>query len=100
MLLHNITFNIDTNEELDFLQWMKSNHVPAVMQTGLPTSFKVLKLLTEVNNGGSTFSFQYSFETPETFETFETVHFDDIIQKVDERYRGKYVFFASLLQEL
>jgi hypothetical protein len=100
MLIHNITYNIDTNLETDFLNWMREVHIPNVMLTGFPKSFKVMRLLTEIDNGGSTFSVQYNFDSIEGFEVFENEYFDDLNAAVNERYQGKYVFFASLLDEL
>lgn len=100
MLFHNITYNIDVNSEQDFLDWMRNTHVPKVMMTGFPKSFKILKLLTEIDNGGVTYSFQYFFDSIEGFEVFENDYLDDLNDSVDKRYRGKYVFFPSLLQDI
>ena len=100
MLFHNITYNIDVNAEADFLDWMRNTHIPNVMLTGFPKSFKMLKLLTEIDNGGATYSVQYFFDSIEGFEVYENDYLDDLNLVVDKRYRGKYVFFASLLQEL
>ncbi len=100
MLFHNITYNIDINAEADFLDWMRNTHIPNVMLSGFPKSFQILKLLTEIDNGGVTYSVQYFFDSIEGFEVYENDYLDDFNFAVDKRYRGKYVFFASLLQEI
>ena len=100
MIIQNITYSINKDLEQDFLNWMQSVHIQNVMITGFPKSFKVMRLLTEVENGGATFSVQYNFDTMNNFEIFENVYFDDLNYEVDKRYRGKYVFFPSLLEEL
>jgi hypothetical protein len=100
MLIHNITYNIEKELENDFLDWIKNVHVQNVMITGFPKSFKIMRLLTEIDNGGATFSVQYKFDSIEGFEVFENEYFDDLNAAVDKRYRGKYVFFPSLLEEL
>jgi Domain of unknown function (DUF4286) len=96
MLLYNITYNIDKNEEQDFLNWMQDIHIQQVMITGFPKSYKILKLLTEIDNGGVT----YDFDSKDGFEVFENDYLDDLHYEVDKRYRGKYVHFASLLEEI
>jgi hypothetical protein len=98
MLFHNITYNIDESLAEDFLDFMRTTHIPNVMKTGFPKAFKILKLLTEIDNGGMTYSFQYTFDSIEGFEVFENDYFDELNEAVDKRYRGKYVFFPSLLQ--
>ena len=59
MILYNITMSIDPSVARELLRWMKDEHMPAVMATGLPAQKNVLKLLTEVDNGGVTYTFQY-----------------------------------------
>jgi Domain of unknown function (DUF4286) len=100
MIIQNITYSIEKELEQDFLNWMQNTHIQNVMITGFPKSYKVMKLLTEVENGGATFSVQYNFDSIEGFEVFENEYFDDLNYEVDKRYRGKYVFFPSLLEEL
>lgn len=100
MLLYNITYNIDKNVDQDFLKWMQTVHIQKIMITGLPKSFKVLKLLTEIENGGVTYSVQYDFDSKDIFEVFENDFLDDLHNEVDKRYQGKYVHFASLLEEI
>ena len=100
MLLYNVTYNIDKNEEQDFLNWMQDIHIQKVMITGFPKAFKILRLLTEIDNGGVTYSVQYDFDSRDGFEVFENENLDDLHEEVDRRYRGKYVHFASLLEEV
>ena len=100
MLIHNITYNIDKKLEEDFLSWMKNIHIPNVMLTGFPKSQKIMRLLTEVDNGGVTYSVQYNFDSIEGFEVYENDYMDNLHAEVDKKYRGNYVHFASLLEEL
>ena len=34
MILYNVTVNIDTDVEEDWIEWMKETHIPEVMKTG------------------------------------------------------------------
>lgn len=100
MLIHNITYNIDKQLEEEFLIWMKDIHIPKVMKTGFPKSQKIMRLLTELDNGGTTFSVQYKFDSIEGFEVFENDYLDDLHDEVHGKYKGNYVHFVSLLEEL
>jgi hypothetical protein len=64
MILYSVTVNIDRQVEQDWLQWMKSVHIPEVMDTGLPMSYKLLRLLTEIET---------SFPLPEQVRRFSDV---------------------------
>ena len=99
MILYNITMSIDPAIEREFLRWMKDDHMPAIMATGLPVQNNVLKLLTEVDNGGITYTFQYWFQTMEDFVTYQSLHQPALQQDVADRYANKYVSFRTLLEE-
>ena len=45
MIIYNVTVKIDTNQYEDWLNWMKSEHIPKVMATGffLKNDFMNLK---------------------------------------------------------
>ena len=100
MFLFNITFNIETHMQQQWLKWMKAHFVPAVMQTKLPAKYSILKLLTEVENGGSTYSFQFHFKSMEDFLTFELNHKEQILDRHNMLFRGKFVQFSTLLEEI
>ena len=100
MILYNITINIDLRIEREFLRWMKDVHVPDVMATGLPATSNVLKLLTEIDNGGATYTFQYWFQTMEDFVTYQSLHQPQLQQQVADRYANKYASFRTLLEEV
>lgn len=100
MILYNITMSVDPTIEREFLRWMKDEHMPAVMATGLPLENNVLKLLTEVDNGGVTYTFQYWFRAMEDFVTYQSLHQPTLQQQVADRYANKYVSFRTLLEEV
>ena len=100
MFLFNITFNIEPHISQQWLKWMKANFVPAVMQTKLPRKSTILKLLTEVENAGTTYSFQFHFKSMEDFLNFEFNHKEQILDRHDMLFRGKFVQFSTLLEEI
>ncbi|CCH02556.1 hypothetical protein FAES_4557 [Fibrella aestuarina BUZ 2] len=100
MILYNITMNVDLRIEREFLRWMKDVHVPDVMNTGLPINNNVLKLLTEIDNGGATYTFQYWFQTMEDFLTYQSRYQSALQQQVADRYTNRYTSFRTLLEEV
>jgi Domain of unknown function (DUF4286) len=100
MILYNVTININQDLEQEWLQWMKTQHVPEVMATGLPVANKILRLLTELDNGGATYSFQYSFGEMEDYLAYQQLYAPQLQQKHHDRYNGQYVSFRTLLEEI
>ncbi len=100
MILYNTTYNISRLAEQDWLDWMKTVQIPAMMATGLPTENKLLRLLTEIENEGVTYSLQYSFRTMEDYLAYQTEHQAEFQQRHHDRYKDRYVSFRTLLEEI
>ncbi|MFC5412912.1 DUF4286 family protein [Larkinella bovis] len=100
MILYNLTVNIDKAVEREWLHWMRTEHQPAVLATGLPLDHKILHLLTEVDNNGATYTFQYSFRSKLDFFRFQKYHSDALLEKLQQRFGNQYVTFQSLLEEV
>jgi hypothetical protein len=100
MLLYNVTMSVEPTIEAEWLYWMRTQHVPDVMATGLPVDNKILKLLTEIDNGGITYTFQYFFKSIEDYETYQERYSPTLQNHVYKRYEGKYVSFRTLLEEI
>jgi Domain of unknown function (DUF4286) len=63
MIINNITYSVDKTLEQDFLEWLKAVHIPDVMMTLKPKSYKILRLLTEIENAGATFSGRFELRS-------------------------------------
>lgn len=98
MILYNVTINIDDNVHHEWFQWMREHHIPNILLTGLFLDVKILKLLTEIENGGTTYSFQYFLNSMEDYDKYELDYAIALRAEHDSHYRGKYVSFQTLLE--
>ena len=98
MYLYNVTVNVEDDVHDNWLQWMKSAHVPEVMATGCFVANRMLKVLSEVENNGTTYSFQYYFTKMEDYIRYQD-KFAKALQKAHmERFENKFVAFRTLLE--
>ena len=98
MVLYNVTINIEDDVHGEWLQWMREHHIPKLLLTGLFVDTKLLKLLTEVENNGTTYSFQYFLDSMEDYLEYENKYATALRMDHDARYAGKYVSFRTLLE--
>jgi len=99
MIVYNITVNISYQAEKDWLNYMKSVYIPEIVATELPLDCRLLRLLTEIENEGSTYTTQFTFRTMEDFLAYQT-HFQPTLQeRHHELFNGQYVSFRTLLEE-
>ena len=99
MIIYNITINISYPSEKEWLTYMKTIHIPEIMATSLPLEVKLLRLLTEIENEGSTYTSQFTFRTMEDFLAYQTHHQGELQEKHHQKFNGQYVSFRTLLEE-
>lgn len=100
MILYSVTINIENTVHDEWLQWMKNEHVPNVLETGLFVDNKILRLLTEIDNGGVTYSFQYYLKSMEDYIVYQNEHADRLQGEHMKRYKDKFVAFRTILEVL
>lgn len=96
MILYNVTVSIDLDVHDDWLRWMKEEHIPDVMATGLFIENKVARILAE-EEGGKAYSIQYLCHSMDDYEKYQREHAPRLQAEHSERYKGKFGAFRTLL---
>jgi hypothetical protein len=100
MLLYNVTIGIDKDAELEWLHWMKGEHIPEVMNTGMFVDFKMYKVLHDQDDGNVSYSVQYFAHTLQHVNTYFEKFAPKLLEKLRIRFKDKHVAFMTLLQEV
>lgn len=98
MYIYNVTVNIEDDVHEDWLHWMKTKHIPEVMATGCFVANRLLKVLSEIENNGSTYSVQYYFNRMEEYVRYQDKYAPALQDDHRERYKDKFVAFRTLLE--
>ena len=98
MIIYNVTINIDPSVHDEWLEWMKTIHIPDVMNTGCFVENRILKVLGDEESGGTTYSIQYVCESMEDFHEYEQHHAPKLRHEYNEKYKDKFVSFRTLLE--
>jgi Domain of unknown function (DUF4286) len=97
MIIYNVTVNVDADVAEEWLQWMKSVHIPDVMSTGLFLDNRICRVLAE-EEGGFTYAIQYTAADMATYERYKSEHAPRLQAETQKRYSGKFVAFRTLLE--
>ena len=100
MILYNVTVKVDHFIVGEWLQWMKTIHIPDVMSTGIFTEYKLCRLLTVDETEGITYAIQYFCNSIEDYEKYQNEYAPKLQQEHTERYQGKFVAFRTLMRVL
>lgn len=97
MIIYNVTVVIDEVVEQEWLEWMKSKHIPDVMNTGYFKENRICKILAEAE-GGVSYAVQYTCTSMKDLDEYQEKHAPALQQEHTEKYNGKFAAFRTLLE--
>jgi hypothetical protein len=99
MILYNVTVNVENDVREEWVEWMKSVHIPDVLQTGYFSGHTFLKLLNEEAGGsGTTYAVQYHCPSLAHLQRYLEQEAPRLQREHIERYKGKFVAFRTFLE--
>lgn len=100
MILYNVTVKVDPEVAQEWLEWMRRVHIPEVMATGYFESYKLLHLYGHDDEQGITYAVQYRCKDLDTLQRYQQTEAARLQQAHAERFKGRYVAFRTILEEL
>lgn len=97
MIIYNVTVKIANEVHDDWVNWMKTKHIPDVMATGKFTKYTFSKVLVE-DPEGTNYSIQYTCESLAHLDQYQEEHALELQQEHATRYKDQFVAFRTLLE--
>ena len=97
MLIFNETFIIDDTIATEWLSWIKSDHIPAVLNTGDFDSYKLFTILDSPNEG-ITYCLQFNTDKIERYSDFFYKHMDGIHAAHNQQFEERFALFHTLME--
>ena len=99
MIIYNVTVNIEDDVHQDCVEWMKTKHIPDVMNTGYFLENKICKIISvQEDETGHSYAIQYTCNTMDDLDEYQTQHAPKLQEEHTNRYKGKFVAFRTLLE--
>ena len=99
MIVYNVTCNVENPMANEWLEWMKTVHIPEVMATGCFVENKILKLHDpETDDEGINYAIQYTCDSIETLERYRSEFGPGLQAKTLEKYGNKVLAYRSVLE--
>ena len=98
MIIYNVTIKITNTIHADWLQWLKAEHVPEVIQTGCFTHATILRLLEVDDIEGPTYAIQYFAESKGLYNNYIENHAAIMRQKSFDKWGNQFIAFRSVMQ--
>jgi len=97
MYIYNVTINVVEEAHDEWLQWMKEEHIPQMLDTGKFTKALMTRVLVEEAMGGITYSVQYTTKDKATLEAYYNENATEL-RAASKRFKDKFVAFRTELE--
>ncbi|MCH9660995.1 MAG: DUF4286 family protein [Bacteroidetes bacterium] len=97
MYIYNVTINIEESVHQTWLEWMKSEHIPAMLDTGKFSKALMTRVQIEEEMGGVTYSVQYRTDSKATLEKYYAEDAENL-RAQSRPFEGKFVAFRTELE--
>ncbi len=97
MYIYNVTVNIETTVEKEWLRWMQEKHIPEVLATGKFSEAKMSQVMVDEEEG-VTYSIQYTTDSKETLERYYSEDAARLRQEGIQLFGDKLLAFRTELK--
>ena len=97
MYIYNVTINIQEDVHEKWVEWMKNEHIPDMLNTGKFIKALMTRVMVNEEMGGITYSVQYTAQNKEMLKRY----YEEDAQKLRGKtalFEGKFVAFRTELE--
>jgi hypothetical protein len=97
MILYNVTVTIDLDVQEKWLKWMREEHIPDVMATGMFLSYRLGKMLDHGHEEAEIYTVQYLCRDRMTLIRYQEDFAPELQKPMRILFDGKFLVFRSLM---
>jgi hypothetical protein len=98
MIIYNVTIKVENQIADEWLEWMKQEHIPELMDTGLFADARLSRLLEQDETEGITYIAQYFCKDMEAYRSYISDHSERMRNKSFARFGNRFIAFRTLMQ--
>jgi len=97
MIIYSVEISVEKEIHKNWVQWMKTTHIPDVMETDLFLEFKFFKNL---NTKKETYSIQYKLRNMDDYLQYQNVFASALQKEHNRKFKNKFSAKRELLRML
>ncbi|RYD57361.1 MAG: DUF4286 family protein [Sphingobacteriales bacterium] len=98
MIIYNVTIKVDHSITEEWLHWMKTEHIPDLMKTGLFIDHRLCRLLEQDEADGRTYTVQYFCDSLEHYQNYINEHAQKMRDKGVKKFGSKFIAFRTVME--
>jgi hypothetical protein len=96
MIIYNVTVNIDADVHDEWLEWMRTKHIPDVMSTECFVESRISRIHGE-EEGGMSYAIQYIALSQDKLDVYQQLFAPKLQHEHSSKYQGKFGAFRTVL---
>ncbi len=98
MIIYNVTVKTEPGIAAEWEQWMKEEHMPELLTTGLFTEYKLCRLLEQDEMEGITYVAQYFCKDIAAYNAYIADHAPLMREKGFNRFGNRFIAFRTVME--
>lgn len=98
MLIYNTTYQIDEDQEDNFLIWIKEFYLPEVEKAGILHAPRLLRVLSHREEGSNSYSLQFEVESSAVLHRWHIEQGMKLNEELVKTFQNKVVGFPTLME--
>ena len=98
MIVYNVTTKVAPAIAAAWLEWMKEEHIPDLVQTGCFTHAVILRIKDLDDTDGPTYAVQYHAESMAQYNNYIEEYSATLREKVINKWGDQFVSFRTVME--
>ena len=98
MIVYNVTTKVSHAVAADWLNWLKTEHIPDLVSTGCFTHAVILHLIEADDEEGITYAVQYHAESQALYNRYMEKYAADMRKKALDKWGDRVISFRTLMR--
>ncbi len=98
MILYNITYMVSHAIHDEWLTWMKTEHMPEIMSSGLFERNQLLKLLEVDEQEGVTYAAQFYTTSIQEYNTYTTKYAPALRLQANQKWGDQVLGYRTIME--
>ena len=97
MIIYNVTVSVEQSVKNDWLNWMKTEHIPEVMACGIFTKAQINRVIVQ-DDSDNTFAITYTCSSMKELHQYQIKFAPELQKKHNEKFKEKTIAFRTLME--
>ena len=100
MIIYNTTFNVPENLQTEFLDFMRNEYIPQVIQSDILKEPRLSRIFGREDDDGYSFALEFKADNIQDLEEWNKKEGKKLYFKVLTKFRQNILGFATLMQPI